>query len=306
LRRQRPWAWLFLAAYIGIALVLHLIPMTIGDNMAQDRFITLPLAFVCIAFVCFPWKTLVADRLGLRATARMASTVLLGCWLALLAITTMSLIPLWKDELVLWSWEHIRHPDADVVQQHYLQATLQFDRTDLAEKEINRILEKDGHLKAVNQFFYSQLLMMKGDPEAIPYLEGVISIFPRNANGGIDDDKKLPEFASSSLKTYARVKLMFDGDVVTAMRFINAADKLTPKNQKASVTYTKAAILYAMDRFDEADNIIAEEEKEFHTRQKDAARAMRLDLKFYCKRQAEKNDNSTSDICLRLKERSFF
>lgn len=306
LRRQQQWAWLLLAAYAGIALVLHFVPMTIANNIAQDRFITLPLGFFCVALVCFPWRRLVADRLNLRQSAHTSiMAIFLGGWIALLAVSSISLIPMWKNELVLWSWEHLRNPDVEGVRQHYLKATIQYDRLDLTEREVKRILEKNGSLSVVEQFFYAYVLMLKGDPEALPYLEGVIAAFPRDSRGEVVSGKYLSDTIVSSYAAYARSKMIFEGDLATAMQFIDEADRLTPVNQKAYIVYTRAAILYAMGHFEDAESIIAKEERVFHSQQMNATEAMRLDLLHYCKNELEKK-SVMPDSCQRLRARSFF
>src|SRR5690606_39311169 len=48
IKNERPVYWLILAGLFCLSLVLHIIPLTIGENLGHDRFLSSGLAFFVI------------------------------------------------------------------------------------------------------------------------------------------------------------------------------------------------------------------------------------------------------------------
>lgn len=115
--RRRAAAWLLLMALLTLAPVANLLPLTIGDNFAHDRYLMLPVAFVAL---------MLARALQMRTSAAAVLPVAVGAlfavWLVGAAATVALTVPHWRDNLSLWRWAYARHPDSQIAGVNFLQA----------------------------------------------------------------------------------------------------------------------------------------------------------------------------------------
>ncbi|MDO5625423.1 MAG: hypothetical protein Q4G71_12135 [Pseudomonadota bacterium] len=300
--RQRSWAWLLLACFAGIFLVLHFIPMTIQDNIAHDRFMTLPLAFFGIAMVCLPWEVFNSALLSRKIIISFFLAV--GGWLILMTVTTVSMVGVWRSDFILWSWTYSIHPDVASLRRQYIMAAFREGRTDLVKKEIEGVNKKYG-LTMGEQSLYADLLIQEGDREAKNYLEGMLSVFPRDSSGGIAYDKSFNRVTYPVFVAYARAKLIFDGDVEAAMKNLDAAAERVPLQRRVDLNYARATVFYAMNRFDDADDLVRRTERERHPNQHLSSLRMRTDLAAYCNNQL-RSARALPQACTKLRNSGFF
>ncbi|MEO3715562.1 hypothetical protein [Roseateles flavus] len=311
LRRQASWAWLLMAAYVGIVLVLHFIPLSIADNVAQERFMTAPLAFVALAFVCFPWRSAVGDRLQLRERARQAAAALsLGGWLVFASLVTASLVPLWARPELLWRWASHQHPDVVNIRHNYMEAALSSGHPDWVQAEIDRLLKKNGGLEVGEQTIYASLLMRQGNPESLKYLEGVLYALPK-FHAMPDGARGLAAFPMSSsmvgaaYTNYALALLLFEGDGKRALENNQIARWYLKNTSSGYLNYTDAAIYYAMGDIARADRIMEENQAVYFDNKDNLIRQMHAVVQLYCDRWQEK-DAAVQRSCATLRQRQFF
>lgn len=283
IRKMQSWAWMVLAAFIGIALVLHLIPMTIAGNIAQDRFLTLPLAFLCMAIVVFPWASTLS-QLSASPILSRSFYVLFVAWLLIALSVTVSATPKWSNDLSLWYRAYQVQPDTVAVRSGYLYAALSEDRLDLAREVLEDLKKKNGRFGIVDQYFYASLLLAEADAESVKYFEGIIQAFPKDKEGNLMPGLvRLPNFSGNTYLQYARSKFVFDGDLDVALHFVDDSIKIMGKGREAYAAYTKVAILYAMDDSVQADLLLKKLRSEYHFDGERLEGNMKSDINAYCK-----------------------
>lgn len=121
---------LMLVAFLCALLpVLNILPLSIAGNLGHARFITLPLAFLCMAIALLnPREWSVSENMK-RAWPIVASGIL-GGFIAFGALNINITLPLWKNNLTLWSWMYRQYPDDRLVGYNYLSALKQYGDDD--------------------------------------------------------------------------------------------------------------------------------------------------------------------------------
>ncbi len=137
LRRRLPE--LLLAGW-GIALlpVLNLLPLMIGGSIGNERFLALPLVFMALGFAM-----LKRPPIAISSAMQRTLPILAGIFAVLLIAAAMANIrvtlPLWQNELSLWTWAYARYPDAPGIQANYAAAAVYFGDLDHAKAVFDRI-----------------------------------------------------------------------------------------------------------------------------------------------------------------------
>jgi len=117
IRRAPRQGWLWAAFLLSFLPVIHLIPMTIGDNYVQDRFMVFPLVLFAVALTASLSDWLAHPHPQAKAIRWGTALVLIffcGWSVANLLIT----IPLWKSNLSLWTWAAAKHPASSTAHNH--------------------------------------------------------------------------------------------------------------------------------------------------------------------------------------------
>lgn len=115
----RPTALAGAMALAALAPVSNLVPLTIGDNLVHDRYLILPIAFVCLA-----------GFLAWREVPRAIAAAPLLAWGSACAIAVAMLVPRWQDNLSLWSWAYARSPASHIATDNYVAALVNAGRND--------------------------------------------------------------------------------------------------------------------------------------------------------------------------------
>ncbi|MGF6210242.1 ArnT family glycosyltransferase [Comamonas sp. 4034] len=256
--KGKVWAWMLLASLISFSLVLHIIPLWIAGSLVQDRFMTLPLAFLGIFVASLELRKIrfLRNYISARAMKLMVTVGMVG-WLLLASLVTITTIPVWKTPLNLWAWAHQSTPDAGVVSYNYMQAALTEERFDLVEKEIERLKEINGGLGVPEQILYANLLTRKGDAEAVKYMEGIMYAMPdfqsiKNGRQMLIDLGLTSEQVGGSLMDYANAKLAFDGDLKAAAKYNKIAEWYFGSGQRVPVALQRATIEYLTGDYSKA------------------------------------------------------
>ena len=261
-------AWLLLAGFFCIAPVLHLIPLSIGLNLGHERFMTAPLAFWIMAIVLIRYDRLCTGQFVSQRLYRYLWSLIISIWLLMATVTTIGTLPFWSSDLQLWNLAYRKNPDYLYVRYNYLYGALKAGRADLIEKEITKIQEESTKgLEVADQLIYSNVLIRKGDPEGLKYLEGVLYALPKfhelpNGKALLGSFYYLSSVQiSSAYVDYANALLVFKGDVEAALKYNEAAGFYLKESEKIPLAYQRVGLLYAAGKFSEADSLLAVQRK---------------------------------------------
>lgn len=303
--KVRIWAWLTTAGIVAIALVLHVIPMSVGDNLVQTRFITLPLAFgtMALASLSIPVNNSVYRRFS--RLFRVAGVTFFAGWFILAGFVTATTIPVWKDPLTLWAWAYQQQPDVAMVRGNYMQAATVFGRPDLAEKEIDQLRKKNGGLDVGDQILYASLLARRDDPEALKYIEGVMFALPdfekiKNGRQLINEMVLTPTQVAGALMEYAGAKLIYAGDLDAAAHYNRLAQWYLTDGERIPLLIQQATIEYASGNFENAKKTLDSHKNIYYFGKVSYLAGMRQSLRRYCTRWADKSTRA-AQTCNRLK-----
>jgi hypothetical protein len=209
------------------------------------------------------WKRLLASTRFLPCHI-LAS--LAGIWILSMAFTTYSIVPLWKNNLLLWSWTHSMHPDNHWGRMQYFASAISAGRPDLVEKEVLRILEKSGTLGMEAQQLYCVALLSGKDSRALDCHQGLIEKNPDfHIHERPDSLEKRNEMLvmtsnviASAYSHYAQAILYFERNPQKSLKMNKIGQWYADANFHASTEirygkYWQIAYLYALGKFEEAD-----------------------------------------------------
>ncbi|WP_371233299.1 hypothetical protein ACAW63_09665 [Pseudomonas sp. QE6] len=131
--RRSVSALLALAWCLAILPVSNVLPLTVGGNIGHERFMALPLAFLCI-WVAYALSGLLGRG---RVTAYMG--MLVGAWLIVSVFNLLITIPLWRNDVTLWVWSYNAHPEVPITQFTVVASYLRADNLDEAGKYLEKI-----------------------------------------------------------------------------------------------------------------------------------------------------------------------
>jgi hypothetical protein len=280
--------------------VLHLVPLHIAGSLTQDRFLTTPLAFWVIAlslakydFSSPFWKRLLASTRFLPRHILRGLAGLAGVWMLIMASTTYSIVPLWRNNLLFWSWTHSMHPDNHFGRRHYFASAISAGRPDLVEKEVLRILEKSGTLGMETQHDYGVALLAGKKPQALDCLKDLID---RNPDFHIHERPDSLErrnemlvatsnLIASAYSHYAQSILYFERNPQKAMEMNEIGQWYADADFYTSTEvlygkYWQIAYLYALGEFEKAD---AQFSLLPSSRKQEARRTIGATLSYHCR-----------------------
>ncbi len=194
--RLRSGLLFFLLGFICLMPVLNIIPLKVLNNLAQDRYLTLPLIFFCLAigkaFLSLH-KSIMASQYRYSLLQIWKYRVLVvGVFLGLSALNIVFIAPRWKSDFHLWSWAYSKHPNRPVVQANLISAMLSENRIDLAYKTIEDISSQHGGLPLEAKIPEAEIYLRLGKyDQALTVLYMMDQIIPayHDKNGAHQLDK---------------------------------------------------------------------------------------------------------------------
>lgn len=171
-------AWLSMASLLSIVLVLHLVPLTVNDNLIHERFMTQGLAFLAIALVFIPYQDILI-RLGFtKRLVKLTLGLLIVMWCSLSVLTVKSIVPMWHSDYTLWYWMHNTYPKNEFARYNYWYGvSVQRDYA-----KLDTLIEEYYQGKAMDvadQILYAFSKMQQDDPESLNYYRGIVSVLPK-------------------------------------------------------------------------------------------------------------------------------
>jgi hypothetical protein len=176
LRRQSTAAWVFIAGTCYLLLVLHILPLDGDNGIGHERYLTTPLAFWAMAAALVRWERVFATPFMQKLAAAMnvlspakifaaAATL----WLLMFTWTTHTTIPIWQNDLILWTWGHQQFPEDRYSRYNYFRAMLA-SSPKAAEKATQQLIEESGFLYADEYVALASILLREDDKKGLDYL----------------------------------------------------------------------------------------------------------------------------------------
>lgn len=116
--RRQAIGWVIITWLVAYAPVLQLLPILIGDSILQQRFMYLPTALLA-GFLAFGLRHIRVNT-GLAKGALSALVVVL----LLCTVSIRSVVPMWSNNLVLWTWARTVTPGSAHILSNLVYAYL--------------------------------------------------------------------------------------------------------------------------------------------------------------------------------------
>lgn len=167
--------WPFLLFFLALVPVLHLLPVGFGQNFVADRYLTYPLALLVIAAAAGTFaaarQRVVASRVVEPDLLRRYIPPVSILLILLLAFCARSMVPLWKNEMGLWSWVYGRHP-----QSLYAFSMLVGSYSANADcPMVEALVRQDGRSSPTIAISLSQCIVRREPEKAVQMLEAMLS-----------------------------------------------------------------------------------------------------------------------------------
>lgn len=235
--------WLILSALFSIFLVIYLIPLTIANNIAHNRFMTLGVAFISILIVILPYEKL---RLSLQRSIIAIVTL----WILIAALTTKSIVPFWQSDFSLWKWTYTVQPDNALARNSYIYGLYQARKFEEVLNVIDDYKAKsDSGLTVPDQIMYVNTLISMDNPEALKYAEGVYIALPKlHQMYKNKSEYRFSAMSNSQIAafygTYALAIAVFELNPNKALSINSIAYWYLNDDEKLTYLYNEVAYLY--------------------------------------------------------------
>jgi len=234
--KGKKWAWLILAGFTGLALVIHIIPIKIAGNIVQDRFLTMPLAFFVMAAVSIEWTNI----LGIPGKMKIRKFIfgfIFIAWLFSCLSTTMSILPVWKNNLLSLSNNYRMNPDNLNIRQRYIAGLFYAGRFEQIINILDPQIQKKKEISIIELFYLARSLDKEGDSRGNELLDEVMLNLERMPTPSPSDlatnsEQALLFLPIGNIYTeYAALKVS-SGDIDLALHYANAGLKFIPEDSK--------------------------------------------------------------------------
>ena len=181
--------WIMVAVLAAYLPVLHLLSLTIGNNLVHERFMYFPTAVLFAGLPAF------VHELRLTEKARRSLLFIATLWIVVSIVVTRSVVPLWKDELSLWEWGTRMDPLSDVAAANLIYSYLQQHRFDDMNK-VYRDMEESGMPITVET-----LTNMGNGRQGVGDYRGALDFYQRAASGvgAVSELRLAPLYANMSV-----------------------------------------------------------------------------------------------------------
>jgi len=129
--------WMLVGLMCVLAPIMNILPISVAGSIAQDRYLTLPLAALIISGSMVALKS----PQWLRVSAQILPAAL---FLALLFVFLMNVrvtVPLWKSDLTLWAWAAEKHGSLPYVRKNHVSSLIAYGFLDKAEAVLAQEVE---------------------------------------------------------------------------------------------------------------------------------------------------------------------
>lgn len=257
-RKNSFFSWMMLSYLVTISLVIFLIPISSGNNIIQERFMTLGLTFFIIGIIF----TLFELR---KQSWKILGITFLLIWSMGAYATTKSILPFWKNEMNLWGWIYKSYPNNYIIRNLYYFSLLKYNQLDELIFIVNKTTISQGKsLHIADQVLYGKALLIRKNPESLEYLRGVVTSIPefhkldsnnvlRNALNASSHLQLTPLQIATAYDSLAIATLWFENNPELALQYNYIAEQYLEPSEKYPVLYNRIAFLEILGRQEEAD-----------------------------------------------------
>lgn len=250
---------LMLVCYlISISLVIFFIPILSGNNITQDRFMTLGICFIIISIVIF------LSNIKSKNIKTLAFS-LIFLWSIGLTLTTKSIIPFWKNELTLWSWVYQSHSEIPMIRNLYFYSLVKHGRNDELIEIINKeYINKGKALHIADQVIYARALLTKGNPESANYFKDASQVLPKFHENDINMDELVKATAEYHLNpmifatiydSLSIATLWFNNDPELALEYNKIAEFYLDEEEKYPLYFNRLSIFRVLGKTEDYENL---------------------------------------------------
>lgn len=215
---------------IAIMPVIHLLPMKTGINIIHERFLAFPITIFSFSIIL----------VGSSIVNKMTPLIKMVCSFSILAwffagiISIYSIVPLWKNDLTLWTWTHHVTPYKESTRA--LALTLfRFQQYQAAYDLAETLAQKDGNILELQG---SAMLALKNYKQAKELYQKAmrteINIF----------------YVPTLLANLAYLEILTDGDLEKVPYYLEESLQLAPT--RARTLYYYALYHYKIANFEQS------------------------------------------------------
>lgn len=199
LSRRSSQGWLLGMWLASLALVLHIVPVPMADNWGFDRFLTLPLTFMAIA------ASLTRMHVAALRPSLFRGVAVLGValWSALAAANVAITVPMWQNDLRLWTWSHDANPESRVSRNNYVTALIRENQPAQALPVLEELIQ-NGNAGLEHRINYGYALIGAGRVE-----EGVVEL--QQLLPPLTTDPGVPALEASAIESKELMQAMAVG-----------------------------------------------------------------------------------------------
>lgn len=161
--RSHRIGWVLLAWMGAYLPVMHLVALPIGSSVIHQRFMYFPTALL---LALLPYALM---RLRISLSATRAAWILGVAWVLASILVVRSVVPMWKDDLTLWTWTSERDPSSDVARENLIFAYVDRGMADEASRELVQIARNGQNTSARVPLNMGVLYYNKDDFETAMY-----------------------------------------------------------------------------------------------------------------------------------------
>lgn len=252
--KKSNFVWLVLSALVTVLLVVYIVPITIANNIAHNRFMTLGAAILAVSVVLLPKESL-------NSNSKKILYLVLSIWMIFAFMTTKSIVPFWKNDYSLWKWTYTVQPNNELAKNSYLFGLYEQGKFKEIITEIESYKNNSSTgLSVKNQMLYVNALISLNNPEALNYAAGVDVAIPKfhliykNKSKYKFDAISNYEFAAF-YGSYAMAVSVFKYKPKEALALNEIALWYLDEDQKIPYLYNNVAYLYQDGRVEEANKL---------------------------------------------------
>lgn len=245
---------LFALSVLSLMPVLHILPLTIGGNIGHERFMALPMCFVAMGVGVFGSRVW-----ALGAILRKYYCVFFVGYSVTCVFFLNQTLPMWRDEVALWSRTYAQHPESGYAQASLMGALVR--RGDLSQAELlgHEVLRKVHGAAPLDVLTYmAQIDLERG--RALEGLEKMLVVSKevnsdgwktkfRNEGGS---EKKMND-VRRHLNVLLSGAYLANNRIDDALAYARQASEQMPSSPNANLSLARAE--YAADNWDEAQSL---------------------------------------------------
>lgn len=234
--KKKVAAIMLLMAFVSLFLVLNFIPITIGASIGHDRFLTLPLSFICITLFS------ISPTIKLKNIYQYSILGVSFLYFFILASVSYSYAAKWKTDVELWRYTNFIYKGSIETSVRYVRALTLYNKVDELNKYFETRISLSNQWNFVDAINLSDYLILKGDNSVFNILDSIyydaLNVKKHSVYSNSATDRSLFEVSIN----LARAHFKFSKDYQQVFFYLKEAEKYN-KNS-LTLKFLKAAVIY--------------------------------------------------------------